>query len=103
MDAGSCNLNGRSEVSLSGKVATFGARMADAVAEQVLKQFAANFAAELQAQASVPTAASAPAAASATGATPATGPETSLNGLELLWAVVRGWLRTLGLHRRDSH
>ena len=95
VDASSCNLAGRSEVSLSGKVATFGARMADAVAEQVLRQFAANFAAELQAQASTP------AAAAATAAAPAPRPETSLNGLALLWAIVRGWLRGLGL-RRDE-
>ena len=49
VDASSCNLTGRSEVSLSGRVATFGARMADAVAEQVLRQFATNFSAPLRA------------------------------------------------------
>src|SRR5215472_13105388 len=63
VDASSCNLAGRSEVPLSGKVATFGARVADAVAEQVLGQFAANFAAELQAQASAPAAGAVSAAA----------------------------------------
>src|SRR5215472_6825784 len=61
VDASSSNLTGRSEVSLSGRVATFGARMADAVSEQVLRQFAANFPAALQAQATP--AETAPAAA----------------------------------------
>ena len=43
IDAASCNLIGTSEVSMSGKAAAFGGRMMDSVADQVLKQFAANF------------------------------------------------------------
>jgi uncharacterized protein len=96
VDTTSCNLTGRSEVSLSGKVATFGARMADAVAEQVLRQFAANFSAELQAQpASSATPSPAAAGEEPPGAPPAANRETSLNGVALLWAIVRNWLRTL--------
>jgi hypothetical protein len=49
LDAASCNLVGASEVSMSGKAATFGGRMMGAVADQVLKQFAANFASQAQA------------------------------------------------------
>ena len=49
VDGSSCNLVGNSEVSMSGKAATFGGRMAGAVADQVLKQFAANFASKVQA------------------------------------------------------
>jgi uncharacterized protein len=49
VDANSCNLVGHSEVSMSGKAATFGGRMAGAVADQVLKQFAGNFANQVQA------------------------------------------------------
>ena len=49
VDAGSSQLVGVSEVSVSGKAATFGGRLMDAVAEQVLKQFAANFAARVEA------------------------------------------------------
>jgi carbon monoxide dehydrogenase subunit G len=49
IDDAHCNLVGHSEVSMSGKAATFGGRMAGAVADQVLKQFAANFAARVQA------------------------------------------------------
>jgi len=95
VDAGSCNLVGRSEVSLSGRVATFGGRMADAVAGQVLRQFAANFSAALEKQATAGAAATAPAGEPLTGAPPAAVEETSLNGLALLWAIVRGWLRGL--------
>ncbi|MEQ1806859.1 MAG: SRPBCC family protein, partial [Burkholderiaceae bacterium] len=39
-----CNLVGSSEVSMSGKAVAFGGRMMNAVADQILKQFAANFA-----------------------------------------------------------
>jgi len=95
IDAASCNLLGRSEVSLNGRVATFGGRMADAVAEQVLRQFAANFSAALEQQATPGDAATAPRSETVTAASGATGEEASLNGLALLWAVVRGWLRAL--------
>jgi len=96
VDTTSCNLTGRSEVSISGKVATFGARMADAVAEQVLRQFAANFSAELQAQAASSSTASAAAAGEAApGTPPAVSGGASLNALALLWTIVRDWLRTL--------
>jgi carbon monoxide dehydrogenase subunit G len=89
LDAASCNLIGRSEVSLSGKAAAFGGRMAESVAEQVLRQFAANFAAALSA------AAPAAGADGAAAAAPAAAPPTQLNGLALLWGVLLGWLRSL--------
>jgi uncharacterized protein len=90
VDATSCNLVGVSEVSISGKAATFGARMMSAVADQVLNQFAANFATQVRAlQAQHPQAGPATAA-------PASNPVSAeLNGLALLWAVVSGWLRNL--------
>ena len=44
---GSSSLVGHSESTVSGKAATFGGRMMDAVADQILKQFAANFAARV--------------------------------------------------------
>lgn len=80
VDAGSCNLLGVGELSVSGKAATFGARLMDAVADQVLRQFAGNFAERataLQAQAPVPEAA------------------RPLNGPALLWSALRQWLRSL--------
>ena len=47
--ADACNLVGSSEVSISGKAAAFGGRMMGSVADQVLKQFAANFATKVAA------------------------------------------------------
>jgi uncharacterized protein len=63
VDSAACNLVGKSEVSMSGKAATFGGRMAGAVADQVLKQFSANFAAQVQAMQAAIGAPAAPAAA----------------------------------------
>lgn len=113
-DAASCNLVGVSEVSMSGKAATFGGRMMGSVADQVLKQFAANFAAQAQARQAQPPApptAAAAAAAAAAGAAPASGSnadsgaataapppvaaQAQLDGLALLWAILRDWLRNL--------
>ncbi len=80
-----CALVGTSEVSMSGKAAAFGGRMMNTVADQVLKQFAENFAAQvsaLQAQRTVPAAAG------------------ELNGLALAWMIFKDWLR--GLFSRKS-
>ena len=46
---GSSNLVGKSEVSMSGKAAAFGGRMMNSVADQILKQFADNFATQVAA------------------------------------------------------
>lgn len=148
-----CNLTGKSEVSMSGKAAAFGGRMMGAVADQILKQFAANFAMQATELASVvapaadgtdagtvaSTGASSAGAAGggAMGGTDAAGaaggrtvgaanagavadiavatgiagpspattfisppapqpPSTNqINGLGLLWAVVRDWVRDM--------
>jgi carbon monoxide dehydrogenase subunit G len=75
-----CNLVGESEVSMSGKAAAFGSRLMGPVSDQVLGQFAANFAARLQAM----PAQGAPA------------PESRpLNAFALAWGVVKAWLRSL--------
>jgi len=94
VDAATCNLVGTSDVSVSGKAAAFGARFMGPVTEQVLGQFAANFAARVQAmQAPAGTAAAAIAAAA---------PEAQpLNGLALMWAVFKGWLRSLFAAKRS--
>jgi carbon monoxide dehydrogenase subunit G len=93
IDAASCNLIGASEVSMSGKAAAFGGRMIDSVADQLLKQFASNFAAQVQAKQSQgresAVQVSAPAAP-----TVASQPK-QLNALALIWAVIRDWLRSL--------
>jgi uncharacterized protein len=110
-----CQLSGKSEVTLSGKAAAFGGRMMGTVADQILGQFAANFA--KQVGAAVETAASAVSAdrAATTAATPgatvapiaattpaavapaavAPEPANEINGLGLLWAVIRSWFRGL--------
>jgi hypothetical protein len=87
LDAKSCNLAGESEVSMSGKAAAFGSRLIGPVSEQVLNQFAANFAARLQAM-PAPDAPARAAAAQAPEAKP-------LNALSLMWAIVKGWFRSV--------
>ena len=92
-----CNLVGAAEVSMSGKAVAFGGRMMNAVADQLLKQFADNFALKvgaLQAQSdATPPSGGAPAAAAAPAA--ASAPADSLNGIALMWAIVKDWLRGL--------
>ena len=91
LDASSCNLAGDSEVSMSGKAASFGARLMGPVSAQVLGQFAANFAARLK-QAPPPQASAGAPAQGAAAPAPEAKP---LNALALAWAVIRGWLRSL--------
>lgn len=98
-------LVGSSEVSVSGKAASFGGRMMNAVADQVLKQFAANFAeaaSASQAPRSDPrdrrTAPPEPSQRSfAAGKTAtAVGPDShELNAFALVWAAFKDWLRGL--------
>ena len=103
IDSDSCNLVGSSEVTVSGKAAAFGGRLMNAVADQLLKQFADNFAAQVkarQAKAEGPSPAApgggAPAAAEpAIAPEPAPEPARPLNGVALLWAAVKGWLSSL--------
>jgi uncharacterized protein len=93
IDAASCNLVGTSDVSVSGKAATFGSRFMTPVTEQVLGQFAANFAARVRAM-------QAPSAA-APGVAPMPAAEARpLNGLALIWAVFKSWLVSLFGGRR---
>ena len=78
VDSTSSILNGRSEITMSGKAAAFGGRMMNSVADQILKQFADNFAAKIKES----------AASSVTASS-----STELNGFALAWAVIRNWLR----------
>jgi len=109
---GTSNLVGRSQVTMSGKATAFGGRMMGSVADQILKQFAANFAAQVQARSAAGAAGvadastSLPAAAAATGSPsqplpsspPTPAPANELNALALFWAMLRDWFR--GLFRR---
>lgn len=85
-----CILAGTSEVSVSGKVASFGARLMSSVADQVLGQFAANFAERLRSM--PPPAGMAPSEAAPPA--PAAG-DRELNGLALLWTMVRQWFASV--------
>lgn len=83
-----CELAGRSEVTMSGKAAAFGGRMMNAAGDQILKQFAANFAALVQAPRARPA-----ADAADTPVPEAAAPQAGLNGLALAWAMLRDWVR----------
>ena len=95
-EGGLCNLVGAAEVSMSGKAAAFGGRMMNSVADQILKQFADNFAGQvnaLQAQRAAPAAAGSSSSAAAVPIPPSAARE--LNGLALLWTIFKNWLRGL--------
>ena len=81
LDGASCNLVGNSEVSMSGKAASFGSRLMGPVSDQGLGQFVANFAERLKQAPSQPE-------------------EKPLNALALPWAVIKGWLRSLFTGKR---
>ena len=115
-DANSCQLVGKSEVSMSGKTATFGGRMMGPISDQLLNQFAANFATRVQAMqaptppptppgqpgSATPTQTTNQAPLQASGAAaPLRPPEAiPLNGLALAWAVIKAWLRSLFTAKR---
>jgi carbon monoxide dehydrogenase subunit G len=88
VDSTSSILNGKSEITMSGKAAAFGGRMMNSVADQILKQFADNLAARInESPTDSATAASSPQETETT--------RNELNGLALVWAVIRDWLRGL--------
>ena len=81
---------------MSGKAAAFGGRMMNTVADQILKQFADNFAAQvraLEAQRAAPRGGRRRGSASAAPIPPPAANE--LNGLALLWSILKDWLRGL--------
>ena len=92
-----CNLVGRSEVTMSGKAAAFGGRMMGSVADQILKQFAGNFATQVKSHAEAASPPPEGARADPAAGTPPA-PANELNGLALFWAIVRDWFR--GIFRR---
>ena len=97
-----CELTGRSEVTMSGKAAALGSRLMGPVADQMLKQFAANFATRLQSPATAQMTPATPSASPASTSAPVAvhAPSSELNGLALAWAVMREWLR--GIFARKS-
>ena len=90
-DDGKSNLIGKSAVTMSGKAATFGGRMMVPVAEQILKQFAGNFAKRVQEVESDAPSVEASQTTEKSGA----GSDTSLNAFGLIWAVIKDAFRRL--------
>lgn len=114
VDDNNCTLNGNSTVSVSGKAASFGGRMMGSVADQVLKQFAANFGARVAQLQATPDAdaananhasSSGPAGAAIAGSTAASAASSGipmapsepsqLNAFSLLWGMIRDWFKSL--------
>jgi carbon monoxide dehydrogenase subunit G len=114
VDDHNCTLNGNSTVSVSGKAASFGGRMMGSVADQVLKQFAANFGARVAQLRATPDAdaananhasSSGPAGAAIAGSTAAGAASSGipmapsepsqLNAFSLLWGMIRDWFKSL--------
>jgi len=91
-DGGSSKLVGATETTMSGKVAAFGGRLMNSVADQILVQFAANFAERAAARSAPPAPTGSGAESTASPAAPV---PQELNGLALAWAVFRNWLRGL--------
>jgi len=95
-EGGLCTLVGAAEVSMSGKAAAFGGRIMNTVADQILKQFADNFAGQvsaLQAQRADPATGGSGALAAAVAIPPPAARE--LNALALMWTIFKDWLRAL--------
>jgi len=95
-----CVLHGSAAVIVNGKFAQFGGRMMVQVSEMILGQFVDNFRQAAQAlpggvtQADPSPSASAPvAAAPGAGTTPRVARE--INGLAIVWALVKGWFSGL--------
>jgi carbon monoxide dehydrogenase subunit G len=90
---GACQLTGRAEITINGKVASFGARLITSVSDQLLNQFFANLRRKTESMQSA-----APAGIGAETVSPAA-PE-KLNVLTLLWAVLREFLAGLWSRKR---
>lgn len=101
-----CVLNGTAAVIVNGKFAQFGGRMMVQVSEMILGQFVGNFQSAAQALAPVggataeataapseQTSGAAAAASAAPAAAPAAGKE--LDGLAIVWALIKGWFSGL--------
>jgi carbon monoxide dehydrogenase subunit G len=85
----SCELSGRSEVSVTGKIAAFGARLMNTVTDQLLKIFFANLLARAQAlEAAKPV----EIAAEPEAALPPPIPQAAeFHALAFIWSVIKAW------------
>jgi carbon monoxide dehydrogenase subunit G len=84
---GQCELTGDAEVTVNGKLASFGGRMLDSISDQILQQFADNFANKVIAMG---VGADAEVAAARVADTP-----KELNGLAMVWHLIAGFFNKL--------
>ena len=89
---GHCELAGQAEVTVNGKMASFGGRMLDSISERILQQFADNFSNNVIAMCE---GADAEAAAVKVAEAP-----KELNGLALVWQLIASFFNKL--FSRDS-
>jgi len=82
-----CELIGHSEVTINGKMASFGGRMMDSISQRILQQFADNFSNGVIAMGEGSDAEA--AAARITGA------PKELNGLAMMWHLIAGFFSKL--------
>ena len=97
VDAGKCELVGHAEMTLSGKLASFGGRMINQVSDQILKQFGENFANLAQSAGG--------AATTASGLPVAPPPPAAreLNLLALIWNIIVDFFRRLFGRREKTN
>ena len=95
-----CVLNGSAAVIVNGKFAQFGGRMMVQVSEMILAQFVENFrqtalilptAGDASAPASAPDGADGAPAAPVTPASPRVAVDKEINGLSIVWSLVKSW------------
>jgi len=84
---GHCELIGQSEITVNGKLASFGGRMMDSISERVLQQFADNFANNVIAMGE---GSDAEAAATRVAEAP-----KELNGLAIVWNLIADFFKKL--------
>jgi carbon monoxide dehydrogenase subunit G len=87
IENGQCELIGQSEVTVNGKMASFGGRMMDSISDRILQQFADNFANNVVAMGE---GSDAEAAAAKVAETP-----KELNGLAIVWQFIVDYLNKL--------
>jgi carbon monoxide dehydrogenase subunit G len=84
---GQCELVGQSEVTVNGKMASFGGRMMDSISERILQQFADNFANNVIAMGE---GSDAETAAAKVAEAP-----KELNGLAIVWNLIADFFKKL--------
>ena len=103
VDGAKCELVGNADVTLTGKLASFGGRMINQVSDQILKQFGQNFARLAQSASGGSGSASAASAQGTTSAaTPAPPPARELNLLALIWNIIVDFFRRLFGRRQKT-